>query len=82
VVRKTETDFQMVECFGEGQSSCALLPACHLKTVLAEALAAFFTKLDGITLADLMSTTQAELAVLQPLTFRPGATKSGITPPA
>ncbi|PUE14576.1 Rrf2 family transcriptional regulator [Limnohabitans sp. MMS-10A-160] len=76
VVRKTETDFQMVECFGEGQSHCALLPACHLKNVLAQALEAFFATLDGITLADLMDTTQARMATLQTLAFKPQAARS------
>jgi len=76
VVRKTETDFQVVECFGEGLSNCALLPACHLKKVLAEALEAFFAKLDGITLADLMNNTAASRATLQPLTFTPRAAKA------
>jgi Rrf2 family nitric oxide-sensitive transcriptional repressor len=75
VVRKTETDFQMVECFGDVSSTCALMPACHLKQVLAEALEAFFAKLDGVTLADLMNTTQARLQGLQALTFQPGAAK-------
>jgi Rrf2 family nitric oxide-sensitive transcriptional repressor len=76
VVRKTETDFQMVECFGEGLSHCALLPACHLKRVLAEALEAFFAKLDGITLADLMNHTPAPDITLRPLTFTPSASRS------
>lgn len=74
VVRKTETDFQVVECFGEGQSHCALLPACHLKNVLAQALEAFFATLDGVTLADLMNTTRTPLAALQTVTFMPKAT--------
>lgn len=78
VVRKTETDFQMVECFGEGPSHCALLPSCHLKQVLAEALEAFFAKLDGITLADLMNATPAPLGQLQVLTFKPKAAKPSL----
>ncbi len=76
VVRKTETDFQMVECFGERLSNCALLPNCHLKKVLAEALEAFFAKLDGMTLADLMNKTPTPAADLQSLAFIPRAVKS------
>ncbi len=76
VVRRTETDFQVVECFDAGKSRCALLPACYLKSVLAKALEAFFETLDGITLADLMNNTQAQMAALQPLTFIPKASKS------
>ena len=71
VVRKTETDFQMVECFGDVPSSCALMPACYLKQILAEALGAFLAKLDGVTLADLMSTTQERLPRFKALTFQP-----------
>ena len=76
VVRKTETDFQMVECFEAGKSRCALLLACHLKSVLAQALEAFFATLDGVTLADLMNNTQNQMAALQTLTFMPKAGKS------
>ena len=75
VVRKTETDFQMVECFEAGKSRCALLPACHLKNVLTQALEAFFATLDGITLADLMNNTPAPSGLPQVLSFMPGAAK-------
>ena len=53
VVRVTEDDFRMVECFEVGRSSCTLLPACRLKSVLGEALAAYLAVLDRHTLADL-----------------------------
>ena len=53
VVRVTEDDFRMVECFEAGRSSCTLLPACRLKGVLGEALAAYLAVLDRYTLADL-----------------------------
>lgn len=76
VVRRTETDFQMVECFEAGKSRCALLSACYLKSVLAQALEAFFATLDGVTLADLMNNTQNQMAALQTLTFMPKAGKS------
>jgi DNA-binding IscR family transcriptional regulator len=38
---------------------------------LAEALDAFWAKLDGVTLADLMNTTQERLLGFQTLTFQP-----------
>ena len=76
VVRLTETDFQLVECFQDGHSLCALMPACHLKKVLADALEAFFVQLDGVTLADLMNTTQAQRTVLQPIEFTPSRARS------
>jgi Rrf2 family nitric oxide-sensitive transcriptional repressor len=64
LVRATEQDMALVECFG-GSNSCAIMPACHLKTVFAEALEAFFTVLDNYTLADLVpSKNQAALIQL------------------
>lgn len=54
LVRSTEQDLTLVECFGSG-SQCALTPACRLKGVLAEALEAFFRVLDSYTLADLVA---------------------------
>jgi Rrf2 family nitric oxide-sensitive transcriptional repressor len=53
VVRATEDDFRLVECFEAGRSSCTLLPACRLKGVLGEALAAYLAVLDRYTLEDL-----------------------------
>jgi Rrf2 family nitric oxide-sensitive transcriptional repressor len=53
VVRVTEDDFRMVECFEAGKTSCTLLPACRLKGALGEALAAYLGVLDGYTLAEL-----------------------------
>ena len=53
VVRATEPDFRVVECFGPG-SSCAILPACRLPRVLKEALAAFMAVMDAHTLEELI----------------------------
>lgn len=54
VVRATEEDFALVECFPPLQKDCVIWPACTLRHVLAEALAAYFAVLDGYTLADLL----------------------------
>jgi len=53
VVRHTETDMHLVECFGT-DNQCRLTSGCVLKGVLGEALSAFFEVLDGYTLADLI----------------------------
>lgn len=53
VVRKTETDFRIVECFDEGTSACMLSPTCRLKRVFDSAMQAYFNVLDGVTLADI-----------------------------
>ena len=60
VVRGTEEDFALVECFQEGNLSCPIIPACVLPPVLQRALQAFFRELDGQTLADLLQ-PQAKL---------------------
>ena len=53
VVRATEPDFALVECFGTG-NHCRVTPTCRLRGVLHEALAAFAGTLDRYTLADLV----------------------------
>jgi Rrf2 family transcriptional regulator, nitric oxide-sensitive transcriptional repressor len=54
IVRATEPDFRIVECFGPGESQCRIGPGCVLAGALGEALAAFLEVLDGYTLADLI----------------------------
>jgi Rrf2 family nitric oxide-sensitive transcriptional repressor len=53
VVRATETDFRLVECFDPSTNACSLSPSCRLKHLFDEALAACFKTLDGATLADM-----------------------------
>ena len=53
VVRSTETDFRLVECFDRSTDTCTLTPTCRLRKVLRNALAAYFAELDGVTLADI-----------------------------
>ena len=54
LVRQTETDFAMVECFDAQTNQCRLDPRCRLKGVLQQATASYLAVLDGVTLADLM----------------------------
>ena len=53
VVRATEPDFALVECFATG-SQCRITRCCWLPNVLNEALTSFVTTLDRYTLADIM----------------------------
>lgn len=53
VVRSMETDFFLVECFSTG-STCVLTNRCQLAGALDGALQAFFSHLDGFTLADIL----------------------------
>ena len=57
VVRATESDFTLVECFAP-RSQCVITSCCRLPQVLNEALNAFIGTLDRYTLADLMLTRQ------------------------
>ena len=54
VIRQTEGETALVECFDPATNTCPLLTACRLRVALQEALAAFFTVLDRYTLADLI----------------------------
>jgi Rrf2 family nitric oxide-sensitive transcriptional repressor len=54
VVRYTETDMALVECFCPGENGCRIETACLLRSVLRNALRAFLGVLDRYTLSDLM----------------------------
>ncbi len=54
LVRQTEQDFALVECFQDQDCLCVIEPACVLKKALHRALVAFFEVLDEYTLADLV----------------------------
>ena len=54
LVRSTENNWNLVECFDRGTNTCPIEPACGLKQVLKHAQRAFVTVLDNHTLADFM----------------------------
>ncbi len=55
VVRGTEPDFMMVECFNRDLNECILSPSCELQDVLRRATTAYLEVLSGVTLADLLN---------------------------
>ncbi|NML48603.1 Rrf2 family transcriptional regulator [Ramlibacter sp. G-1-2-2] len=63
VVRATEGEAVVAECFGEG-GDCCIAPSCRLRGVLREAVTAFEAVLDRYTLADLVSNRQQLAQVL------------------
>lgn len=63
VIRLTEPDFALVECFATG-NQCVLTRSCKLSGVLSEAAASFQSTLDRYTLADI---------VLEPVDFLVGS---------
>ncbi|MDD7972311.1 RrF2 family transcriptional regulator [Roseinatronobacter alkalisoli] len=53
LIRSTETDFALVECFTP-ESQCCIQPDCHLPRILAEALGAFLDVMDRYSLKDIV----------------------------
>ena len=68
LVRRTEGNLVLVECFDRETNSCPLTPACGLKGALKEAFEAFFAVLDRYSLADLVAEPRwvARVAALLP----------------
>jgi Rrf2 family iron-responsive transcriptional regulator len=54
VVRVTEENFAMAECFENDATECPLIDSCGLNSALREALGAFFAVLEKHTIADLV----------------------------
>ncbi|MGJ7458785.1 Rrf2 family transcriptional regulator [Halomonas sp. MA07-2] len=82
LVRDTEHDINLVECFGE-DNECKITPACRLKPILAEALRGFFAVLDKYTLADMLGPQESQLVQLlriEPLTRRKDDTAPPLAP--
>lgn len=72
VVRQTETDFHMAECFDRGNNRCVYASACFLEDVLGTATDAYLKVLDGVTLEDLVRRPGARAqgaAGAQPIQF-------------
>lgn len=63
VVRNTEPNFNLVECFDKENNTCPIAPGCALIKALKRARAAFLEVLDEYTLADVVANAD-ELAVL------------------
>lgn len=55
IVRATEDNLNLVECFDPATNQCPIAPACALAPALDEALTAFLSVLDRYTLADLIA---------------------------
>lgn len=59
VVRATEDNLNLVECFDPEHNQCPIAPACGLAPALDEALKAFFGVLDRYTIADFVAKPRA-----------------------
>lgn len=75
VVRQTETDFHMAECFDRDNNQCVYASACMLEDTLASATAAYLQVLDAVTLENLVRKGEGRLdnvgAQTQPLRYYP-----------
>ncbi len=81
-MRRTETDFRLVECFDASTNACTLTPNCRLKHLFDDALAAYFKALDSTTLADVTQGLQGSSAT----TIKSNRSQTGrklpvVTPP-
>ena len=65
VVRQTEDDFNLVECFNHEQNLCIISPACKLKHILYDAMQAYLNVLDQYTLADIAQNKDELLELLK-----------------
>jgi Rrf2 family nitric oxide-sensitive transcriptional repressor len=66
ILRITEENYTVVECFAPSSNTCTIAGPCRLKGVLGRALKAFFAVLDEYTLADLTQKHPALVRLLTP----------------
>jgi Rrf2 family nitric oxide-sensitive transcriptional repressor len=64
ILRRTEPDLDLVECFSPATNTCPIAPACGLKGVLMDARKAFLGVLDAHTLADFLPRAPTLLRLL------------------
>lgn len=78
VVRRTEPNFNLVECFDpQKKNNCVITASCSLKNMLYEANKNFLAVLDSYTLADV---TAGRVVLPTPLPARPGSTGKAVIP--
>jgi len=73
VVRGFEPDLRLAECFELKTSRCRIQPACLLRGVLGDAVAAFLHQLDQVTLLELVRPRRNLQSLLGLPTVRPVA---------
>lgn len=73
VLRATEDNFDLVECFGEAKNQCVISGACELTSILLRARAAFFDVLRQVSLGDLVKDGKMLEQSLLPLCKKTGA---------
>ncbi|MDH5230717.1 MAG: Rrf2 family transcriptional regulator [Gammaproteobacteria bacterium] len=72
VVRNTEPNFNIVECFSDDAKTCTIEPICRLKSVLGKATDEFIGKLEQYSLDDIVRKEPDKIeAVLQYVPTKP-----------
>jgi Rrf2 family transcriptional regulator, nitric oxide-sensitive transcriptional repressor len=64
IVRRTEDDFDLVECFDAVTNTCPLIGVCRLGKTIKQACRAFLDVLDGVTIADISENRDDVLGTL------------------
>ncbi len=67
VIRNTEPNFDIAECFNNVNNCCVITPNCGLKSIFREAQMGFITAMDKYTLADAMTRSNPMGQPLMPL---------------
>jgi Rrf2 family nitric oxide-sensitive transcriptional repressor len=64
IVKSTELDFRLVECFDATTNQCVLSPNCKLQHVFSAALQAYMHALSQATLADIVGVAETTLPMM------------------
>jgi Rrf2 family nitric oxide-sensitive transcriptional repressor len=80
LVRSTEPDFRIVECFDPATDTCPITPSCMLRRVLVEAERGFLGALDRYTLADLLHSPERRLELVHLWAGARGSGPAGLGP--
>ncbi len=65
LVRRTEPDMALVECFEHETDTCPITSECRLRTALKDALRAFLAVLDEHTVHDLLGSPSRQETLVQ-----------------
>lgn len=67
VFRQLEMNTPVAECFADVDNTCPLTGACRLRLALVDAVEAFYTHLDGVTLDALVCDNEALFTIFSGL---------------
>ena len=66
VVRDTEPNFNIVECFSdESKNDCSVEPICKLKNILGQASINFLNTLDGYSISDILKSDMEDVNIVE-----------------